>query len=148
MARSQVFEAMLTHDMTEKNKGVIDVPDCNPQAMEQFLLYIYSGKVETLNHDNVFGLYYAADKYQMIPLKKECSEFIKQSLSGSVICNVIQLALKHSDTDLLDCATEYFVNHVNEILPTVEWMSFMKSNMVAANELFIKATNKWGCSKS
>lgn len=148
MARCQVFAAMLTHEMIEKNKGIIDVPDCEPQAMEQLLLYIYSGKVEALNPDNAVGLYYASYKYQMMPLKEECSKFLKKSLSPSIVCDVVQLALNHSDNDLLEYATEYFGNHMSEILPTLEWMSFLKSNMVAANELLIKSTKKCHCKKS
>lgn len=148
MARSPVFEAMLSHEMTEKNEGVIDVPDCDPEAMEQFLLYMYCGKVEKWNTDIAIGLYYLADKYNMTPLKEKCSEFIKGSLSISVVCDVIQLAFNHSDSDMLECATEYFLNHTSEILPSVGWMSFLNSNSVAANELFIKASKKWDCSKS
>lgn len=142
MARSPVFEAMLSHDMTEKNKGFIDVPDCDPEVMEEFLIYVYSGKVDQWNQDNAVGLYYLADKYNMLLLKEECTKFIKKSLTPIVICDVIQLALKHSDFDMLECATEYFGKHLSDILPTLGWMSFMTSNAAAANELLIKATKK------
>lgn len=44
--------------MIEKNSGVIDMPDYDPQAVELFLLYMYCGKVKMLNENNVLGLYY------------------------------------------------------------------------------------------
>lgn len=148
MARSKVFQAMFSHDSIEKKRGVVDIPDCDPQVMEQFLFYIYSGKVQNLNQDSVLGLYYAADKYDVVLLKENCASFIKKSLSPSNICDVIQFALNHNDAGMLQVATEYFGNHISVILPTVEWMSFMKSNFIAANELLIKASKKWDSAKS
>lgn len=128
--------------MAEKNSGVVDISDCDPQAMEQFLLHVYCGKVDSLNDTNMLGLYYAADKYSMMHLKEECRDFIQKSLSPRNICNVVQLALNHCDEKLLECATEYFVNNITEILTTGEWMSFMRGNETVANELFIKASRK------
>lgn len=148
MARSNVFQAMFSHDSIEKKSGVVDVPDCDPQAMEQMLFYIYSGKVQSMDQDCMLGLYYAADKYNVVLLKEDCAEFIKKSLSSSNICDVIQLALNHNDTAMLQSATEYFMNHTSEILPTVGWMSFLKLNCIAANELLIKALKKANCAKS
>lgn len=147
MARSKVFQAMLSHDSLEKKSGVVHIPDCGPKAMEQFLFYIYSGKVHNLNQDCMLGLYYAADKYDVALLKENCAEFIKKSLSPSNISDVIQFALDHNDAGMLQFATEYFVDHTSEILPTVEWMRFMKLNFIAANELLIKASKKWDCAK-
>lgn len=141
-ARSRVFESMLHHDMKEKNSGVIDIADCDPKSMEQFLLYVYCGKVETLDQNNMLELYYLADKYEMIDLKTECTSFIKNSLSLTNICNVIQLALNHTNSDLLEHATEYFTDNVLDIMHKVEWQSFMKDNPTVANELLIKAFKK------
>lgn len=141
-ARSRVFESMLSSDMTEKHSGVIDIPDCDPQAMELFLLYVYCGKIEMLDQSNMLGLYYIADKYEMAALKEECCSFIKKALSSSSFCDVLQLALNHSDSNLLDYATEYFLNNVLDILNTAEWQSFMKNNSTVANELFIKSYKK------
>lgn len=137
--RSPVFESMLNHDMKERNSGVIDIPDCEPAAFEQFLLYLYSAKVQTLDADNMLSLYYVADKYYADHLKQECREFIKESVSSRNVTDVIDVALNHGDADLLHCATEYFVKEVNAILPTVEWQTFMKRSTTQANELIIKA---------
>lgn len=138
-ARSRVFESMLDHDMKEKNSGVIDIRDCNVQAMEQFLTYVYCGKVENLDKSNMLELYYVADKYEMMGLKAECTHFIKNSLSQTNICNVIQLASKHTDSYLLEQATNYFIDNALDIMRTVEWQLFLKENPTVANELLIKA---------
>ena len=110
-ARSEVFRSMLTHDMVEKNCGAINVPDCDPQAFEQLILYIYTGKVEKLDENIMCGLYYAADKYNIPLLKGVCSKFIKKSFSIANVCEAVELASKHSDEDLLSSAVNYFCNN-------------------------------------
>ena len=141
-ARSQVFKSMLTHDMTEKNSGVIDIPDCDPQAFEQFLSYIYTGKVDSLKESNMLHLYYIADKYDKKELKGICRDFIKKSLTVNNVCGVIQLALNHTDSGLLQYVTEYFKDNTLDIMGTVEWQTFIKENATAANELMIKSFEK------
>ena len=140
--RSQVFNSMLSHDMKEKNSGIIDIPDCDAEAMEQFLCYIYTGKVDSLDQSNMLKLYYIADKYDMKGLKGKCCAFIKKSLSKLNICEVVQLALNHSDSSLLEHATEYFIYNTLDIMRTVEWQIFMKENTTTANELTIKSIEK------
>lgn len=142
MARSPVFESMLSHDMVEKNSGVIDVNDCDPQAMEQFLLYVYCGAIENLDESNMLGLYYAADKYEMRDLKEECCDFIKRSLSPTNICKVVPLALNHDDSDLLEHLLEFFCDNSQNILRTAEWQSFLKTDFETANELLVQSFDK------
>ena len=141
-ARSRVFKSMLSYDMVEKNNGVVNIPDCDQQSMEQFLIYVYSGKVESIDQSNMIGLYYISDKYEMKDLKEECSNFIKKSLCTTNVCEVIQLAMNHSDSHLLDSATKYFTNDMLDILRTVEWQIFLKNNSTVANELLIKSCEK------
>lgn len=140
--RSHVFESMLNHDMKEKNSGIIEVPDCDPEAMKLFLSYIYTGKVETLDQRHMLALYYIADKYDAQGLKKICHNFIKKSISLTNICQVIQLAVNHSDSNLLEYATEYFIENALDITTTVEWQSFLEENSTIGNELIIKSFRK------
>lgn len=139
---------MIDHDMKEKNSGIIDITDCDPLAMEQFLFYIYSGSIETFDQSNMFNLYYIADKYDMKGLKKECSDFVSKSLSHANICDVIQLAFNHNDSSLLESATEYFRNNMLGIMRTVEWQDFLKNNSALANEILIKSIEKLSNMKS
>lgn len=141
-ARSRVFQSMLDHDMKEKSSGIIDVPDCDPRAMELYLSYVYCVTVEAHDQSNMLGLYYIADKYDMKGLKEDCSKFIKKSLSTTNICDIIQLALRHSDSGLLEYATEYFMENALDIMVTVEWQSFLMNNSTLGNELLIKSFRK------
>ena len=141
-ARSHVFKSMLSSDMKEKNSGIIYIPDCDPEAMKQFLCYIYTGKVESLEERNMLDLYYIADKYDMKGLRGKCCAFIKRSISFTNICDVLELALNHTDSSLLEHATEFFIENALDIMRTAEWQIFMKDKSTVANELTIKAFEK------
>lgn len=141
-ARSQVFGCMLTHDMNEKSSGVVDIPDCDPHAIEQFLSYVYSGKVDALNQSNMLGLYYVADKYNMMQLKEDCRDFIQNALSCSNVGDVFRVAKSHCDENLHEWAILFFSENLNEILTTPEWISFKKGNEDIANELLNKASKR------
>lgn len=142
-ARSRVFESILSHDMMEKNNGILEVPDCDSQAMEIFLSYVYCGNVESLNESNMFGLHYIADKYEMVALKEECSEFIKKSLSLTNVCEIILLAMNHSDSNLLEYAKDYYGSNMADIMCTENWRYFQKDNLDLAHELRIRSLEKF-----
>ena len=141
-AQSQVFEAMLSHDIMKKNHVIIEVYDCDPRAMEQFLTYMYSGEVETQDQTDMLNLFYIANKYDVEHLKEKCCDLIKKLLSLTNIYEVIQFAVNHSNSRLLDCATEYFGNNALDILHSMEWQFFLKSSPEVANKLLIKYFEK------
>lgn len=138
-ARSEVLSSMLTHDMAEKKSNVINIHDCEPEAFKIFLLYLYSGKAENLTETNVLHVYYIADKYNIPDLKAECVLYIKSSMSAKTICSIISLARKHDDSELLTCATDYFILNVHEVIHTEEWNLFIKDYPKYGNQLFLRA---------
>lgn len=141
-ARSRVFESMLNHDMAEKRSSIINISDCDPESMEQFLSYMYCGKVERLDHDNIFELYYISDKYEVEGLKTECQRFIQQSLSPTNVFEVIQLAVKHNDSILWENLALYVVTNMKDIFQSEKWQSLKKNNSIVANELLMKSSKQ------
>lgn len=106
-ARSSVFRAMLEHDMTEKNEGAVNIPDCDPHIFPDFLLYLYTGQLDDISKENVFQLYYMSDKYDVKELKLNCVDYIVNNLSIDIICDVVALATKHSERDMLEHAIHF-----------------------------------------
>lgn len=141
MARSEVLSSMLTHNMAEKNSNVINIYDCEPEAFNICLLYLYSGKAENLSETNMLHVYYIADKYNIPDLKSACVLYIKCSMSVKNICYIMRLARKHGDSELLTCATDYFILNVHEILLTEEWKLFIKNYPKYGNQLYVRAIN-------
>lgn len=72
----------------------------------------------------------------------DCIDYIFSNLSVDIICDVISLATKYCERDLLSHATKFFIENAKYILLTVNWQIFVKENPVEANELFIKTFKK------
>ena len=65
--RSPVFKSMLTSDMVEGQTGVVEIEDIEAETMEKLLEFFYSGKIEDMG-DQLYRLFYAADKYEVMGL--------------------------------------------------------------------------------
>lgn len=137
VARSSVFASMFSHDKKEKICGLIYIPDCTSDAFQIFLLFLYTGSIEELTSDNVFNLYYCAEKYCVGDLKTECTNFIKNNISVDIFGQAMVLSLKHYD--LLQQCIQFFCENYKKIVMTVPWQKFITKHPIQANELFIKA---------
>lgn len=141
MARSVILSAMLEYDMVVRNISisVINIHDCEPEAFDICLLYLNTGKAEKLSETNMLHVYYIAAKYVIPDLKAECVLYIKNNMSVKNVCSIICLARKHGDSELLTCATDYFIRNVDEVHLTEEWKLFMKNYPTYANLLYTRA---------
>ncbi|GFY56064.1 speckle-type POZ protein-like B [Trichonephila inaurata madagascariensis] len=99
-ARSPVFQKMFTNDMREKNSECVDMEDLDDDTVQRLLLYIYTATLPDLLWDSACNLYAAADKYEILSLKCECSSFLKDNLSQDNCCDLFILADTHQDEDL------------------------------------------------
>lgn len=124
--------------MREKATGVVDIEDSDPSTFSAFLRFLYYGDVESLCDDNAASLFTVADKYDVSDLREKCLEFMKENLSVDTFCDTLTLALRHSETELIRLATEFFVANADKIIVTVAWQTFIAENPTEGNELFIK----------
>ena len=139
--RSPVMKSMLTHDVMRRNRGVVNITDCDSRIFHVFLFYMYTGKLCNISRKDVFQLYDMADKYNMEELKKDCVDFILENLNADIICEVMVLATRRSDRSMLAHATKFFVDNAKNIISTPNWQEFMIENPLVANKLIIKAFN-------
>ncbi|GFT86861.1 TD and POZ domain-containing protein 4 [Trichonephila clavipes] len=130
-ARSLVFRNMFTSDMKEKNTGCVDIDDLDDDTVQRLLLYIYTATVQDLQWDSACNLYAAADKYEILSLKSECTFFLKDNLSQDNCCDLFILADLHQDEDLKSVVQDYILNH-KDIFKTSDWELFMKTNIQLA----------------
>lgn len=137
-ARSPVFASAFRSDMKEKATGIVDIEDCDDSTFPSFLRFLYSGDVQGLSSKNVFSIFFAADKYDVSDLREKCLEFLKENLSVDTFCDTLALALRHSETEMVRSAAEFFVAHVEKITVTVAWQTFAAENPTESKELFIK----------
>ncbi|GBN19944.1 Speckle-type POZ protein-like B, partial [Araneus ventricosus] len=88
-ARSPVFKAMLTSNMKENVKNMVDISDLDVDTVYRMLIFMYTDKAGNLDWETSNKLYFVADKYGLITLKHICSEVLKQNLSVTNLREVL-----------------------------------------------------------
>lgn len=144
-ARSPVFESTFRNEMKENMTDTIDIEDCDPSCFPDFLCFLYSGDVGAISKTNVFSLFTIADKYDVQDLKFKCVEFMKENMSVDTFCDTIALAHQHSETELVNFATDFFLRNAQKVVATAKWQSFLTENPMQSNQLFIKFAASANC---
>lgn len=119
-AQSPVFLAMLKNDTIEKRHNRVELVDIDGEILEELLLFVYSGKVKSME-TNVYGLLAAADKYAIEGLKAMCEEHLCQNLSLDNVVTSISLADRQNAAMLKKHAIDFLVTHKNEFANSDEY---------------------------
>ncbi|KAG8184015.1 hypothetical protein JTE90_024472 [Oedothorax gibbosus] len=125
-ARSPVFAKMLKSPMDEKEKDVITIPDIDLPILKTFIEFLYSGDMPDAEFETACALYYAADKYEVPSLQKECANVLLDKLDIENSCQVLALANRHSDEELKGLVLHFMQSEFDAILGTDSWMDFVK----------------------
>ena len=90
-ARSPVFAAIFSSDMTEGNTGTVTINETDPGVFETFLKFLYTGMLESFSSTGDDRLRDLADKYQVETLFRLCksfpSEVNKEELVDFILCS-------------------------------------------------------------
>jgi len=81
-SRSDVFAAMFSHDMKENNNGEVRINDFEADTVNDFINFMYEGKVDDTARYNL-NLLRIADKYNVQVLKRRCEEYLSYNLDDS-----------------------------------------------------------------
>ncbi|GFT30598.1 speckle-type POZ protein B [Nephila pilipes] len=137
--RSPVFKAMFTSDVREKIDDCVYIDDLDDDSVIRMLNYIYTGELEDLQWESARELYAAADKYEILSLKEECSSFLKTHLSPNNACEALILADMHSDNDLKRMVQYFILRHGTLVMNSNAWEELMESHpKLAAHTLTLK----------
>ncbi|CAL1298356.1 unnamed protein product [Larinioides sclopetarius] len=131
-ARSPVFRSMFSTDMKEKADKCVEISDLSSDTVRRMLLFLYSDFVEELNLKSAKELYFAADKYDIISLKRRCAVFMQRNLCPSNVCEVLVLADMHQDRDLKSAVYDYIQKNDKKVFASDEWKLFMENNSYIA----------------
>eukprot|EP00419_Tripos_fusus_P045815 CAMPEP_0172834064 /NCGR_PEP_ID=MMETSP1075-20121228/24800_1 /TAXON_ID=2916 /ORGANISM="Ceratium fusus, Strain PA161109" /LENGTH=273 /DNA_ID=CAMNT_0013676913 /DNA_START=272 /DNA_END=1093 /DNA_ORIENTATION=- len=120
MARSPVFQAMLSSDMRESRDRQVNIDDLKPTAVQELLTFFYCGSVrkETLEEDEAtLALLQAAHRYEAGPLIEVCTQALKARLTADTVSERLSMA------DLMGC------HSLRE-----QCLDFMQRNMAEVKE--------------
>lgn len=100
-ASSPVFYTMFYGPINEKETiETIDISDTNASVFREFLQFFYLNEVN-LTAENVEGVVYLAEKYEMYECLKICSGFFGYHVTIDKICLAYQLAIEMNDDKLM-----------------------------------------------
>lgn len=133
-ARSPVLAAMFKNDTQEKKTGIVNIPDCDPEAFDVFLLYLYSGIIDFKNC-NICELYRISDKYDVSELKIMCTDFMVKNISVDNFCDIMIIGEQFDEDKLLAEAQDFFNENFEEIVSSKSWESFLGKYFRIANNL-------------
>ncbi|KAF8770997.1 speckle-type POZ protein-like [Argiope bruennichi] len=132
-SRSPVFKATFTNDMREKASKCIDMPDVDAATLRHLLSYIYTNKMPEVEWDEAVDLFRAADKYELLELKKQCSSIIMSNISRTNIYVLLSLADTHNEEELYK-AVPNFVSRNSDVFKSETWKTFKWENPELAME--------------
>lgn len=119
-ARSPMFRGMFSHDMKETKFNRVEVPDVDPDVLQEMLRYIYTGKCmleprlqnkepkeQEKEQHLAIELLQAANKYQLDRLKLICEEALYKTLSADSVAEILALADLYNAAQLKNQAIEF-----------------------------------------
>ncbi|GFU33948.1 TD and POZ domain-containing protein 1-like [Nephila pilipes] len=127
-ARSPVFKAMFSRDMMEKTGDMVDIKDIDGDTVRRMLQYLYTDSITSLEWQNTEKLYFAADKYEILCLKRKCASIFVAKMEPSNICQLLIMADMHQDEDLKKAVHDFLYQNDVQILNLDEWKNLEESN--------------------
>ena len=118
---SQVFAAMLTHDMKESNGGKIEITDAEPETVEMFLGYLYESELPPLNVEQASNLILMADKYNVRALVTACQDYLLKNLKNDNLVQVLILGYLCKQDGLKDAAISMMCKNVGPLDELKDW---------------------------
>lgn len=133
--RSPVFKAMFASDMEESRNNRVEITDISPEVVQEMLTYIYTDSTPNLN-ERASGLLAAADKYELLTLKRTCEKSLSDSLTAEVATDTLILAETHGSAKLKDNCLGFIATHADEVVESKDWSKFVTEHPNLVTEVF------------
>ncbi|CAL1282496.1 unnamed protein product [Larinioides sclopetarius] len=137
-SRSPYFKKMFDSEMLERFENSITVTDISLHTLKKLIQFLYTADFVENDEDDLeelFNLYYSADKYEVLDMRTLCGFKIMSKATSDNVCQIFQFAHRHNDKDLKFQAMEFIRFHSNAVFQTDAWKKFESSEPLTA-ELF------------
>nr|XP_039252170.1 kelch-like protein 5 isoform X1 [Styela clava] len=126
---SDYFHAMFNHDLLESTQSEIELNDIDPEALDELVKYMYSGKLE-LREDNVERLLSTANILQLMVVVNAACDFLKNQLHPSNCLGIHAFADTQGCVQLQQAAREYTMEHFIEVTQNREFLLLPQEEVV------------------
>lgn len=123
-ASSPYFLAMFTAGMKESVSNVVEMKDVQPEIITHLIDYVYTGKLELVNSENVESYLQHATLLQLEKACKICCDFLEKQLEPLNCVGIRRFAAVHQCKDFLVKIDLFIKDHFMEIVNSEEFVAF------------------------
>ncbi|GBN20558.1 hypothetical protein AVEN_66604-1 [Araneus ventricosus] len=135
-SRSTKFEALVKSQDKITSPQVIQVED-DIETLIRMVYFLYTDDISDINWQIATTLYSAAIKYEIGLLKHKCCNFINDNLDKSNVVEILLLAKKYNDIELIASARNFIMENRTAVYTSDEWDNFRKSHSDFAVEIML-----------
>ncbi|XP_060600064.1 BTB/POZ domain-containing protein 6-B-like [Ruditapes philippinarum] len=148
--RSDVFEAMFYGSLAKGDETVL-IKDVKPDVMKTILRFVYTDKPK-IDGNNVLPCLYAAQKYNLSGLVKQCSDFLQNNIDENNVCQIIEHAIIYQMFPLQEKCISFIMDNASSVLSAPGFielshatlLNILKRDELASEEIDVfTAAMKW-----
>lgn len=124
VSRSPVFKAMFEHDMKESSTNSVNLLDIEPDILEKFLEFMYTGNTN-VNYEEVSSLLNVSEKYQVLDAKEMCLSILECNISNTKAVEILLIADKFNLSHLKSTVLKFINENAVEIIWSDTWGSML-----------------------
>mmetsp|Transcript_8703 Transcript_8703/g.14762 ORF Transcript_8703/g.14762 Transcript_8703/m.14762 type:complete len:171 (-) Transcript_8703:72-584(-) len=130
-SRSTYFEALFSHDFTEREKRVVDFNDSgiSYDQLVYLLSHIYSDNLK-IDSKKLFDLLALADRYDVQSVKKKCDHLLAQHISVDTVCQIFKYANSFNCQRLKETCLLFTEEYHNDVMTSAGFEELDKEEML------------------
>ncbi|XP_055951479.1 speckle-type POZ protein B-like [Argiope bruennichi] len=133
-SRSPYFKEMFDSGIKEQPQNSITITDIYAGTVKKLVEFLYTATfAQNCDFHELFDLYYAADKYEVMDLRNLCACRIISEVTTENVCQILLLAHRHSDKSLKKEAMDFIQAHADAVFQTEGWRNLEASEPVIAD---------------
>ncbi|GBM15155.1 hypothetical protein AVEN_242192-1 [Araneus ventricosus] len=116
---------MFDSGMQERVQNSVIITDSSLGTVKKLIQFLYT--VDFVQGDDLqelFDLYYAADKYEVMDLRTLCGHKIVSNATSDNTCEILQLFHRHNDKALKIEVMDFIRSHSDAVFQTEAWEMF------------------------
>ena len=126
---SPFFMALFSTKMSESGQEKITLKEIDRLTMALVLDYIYTGEV-FLTEETVQDLLSAANRFQLLPLRKGCADFMRKHITASNCIGIYFFAKAHECENLAVKAKEIINRQISTLCQNQEFLSLPADKLI------------------
>ncbi|KAL6732185.1 hypothetical protein Aduo_002972 [Ancylostoma duodenale] len=130
VTHSDVFRAMLDHDMEESKTNTITIEEFSHSAVKIMLTFIYTGAISPheLELEDASDVMVLAEKYNIPALKTMCEQDLISRVCAANVVDCMELADYHQASHLYEHCLDFMNANRCDTLNTESWSALKERN--------------------